>query len=164
MNLLYTICRASALLGAAIAVAVALMTSISVVGRWLFKTPIQGDVELTQLGIGLALSLFVPWCQLKGSNIIVDFFTQKASARTNQKLDGIGTLLIGVTLLLLSWRTGVGALSVREAGETSMILSLPGWWIYAALAPGLALAALISFIQTGLHFTGKPLTVLSEPS
>jgi TRAP-type C4-dicarboxylate transport system permease small subunit len=65
---------------------------------------------------------------------------------------------------LLAWRTGVGALAVREASETSMILGLPGWWVYAALAPGLLLAALISFTQASLLFRGKPLSLLSEPA
>jgi len=49
--------------------------------------------------------------------------------------------------VLLAWRTGVGAISVRQAGETTMILSVPMWWAYASLAPGLALAALIALIQ-----------------
>jgi TRAP-type C4-dicarboxylate transport system permease small subunit len=164
MQLLYSLSRWSALIGAAIAMIVAAMTSVSVLGRWLLKWPIPGDVELTQLGIGIALSLCVPWCQLKGSNIIVDFFTQSASESTQRKLDGLGTLLMGITLSLLAWRTGVGAVSVKEAGETSMILSLPGWWIYAALAPGLALAAIISFTQSALQLRGKSISALSEPS
>ncbi len=164
MKLLYSLSRWSALIGAAIAMLVAAMTSVSVMGRWLLKSPIQGDVELTQLGIGIALSLCVPWCQLKGSNIIVDFFTQNASESTQRKFDGLGSLLIGITLVLLAWRTGVGAMSVKESGETSMILSLPGWWIYAALAPGLALAAIISFTQAAFQFSGKSISALCEPS
>ena len=41
--------------------------------------PIQGDVELTQFGIAVCISLCLPWCQLHGANIIVDFFTQRAA-------------------------------------------------------------------------------------
>lgn len=152
------------MIGAAIAVVVATMTTISVIGRAFFQKPISGDVELTQLGIGIALSLCVPWCQLKGGNIIVDFFTQNAKESTQRKLDGIGTILMAVMLALLAWRTTVGAWSVYQAGETSMILALPGWWVYAALAPGLALATAICLAQTVLHFSGKPLTDLSEPT
>jgi TRAP-type C4-dicarboxylate transport system permease small subunit len=164
MYLLYHLSRWSAILGAAIAVAVAAMTTVSVLGRYFIKTPISGDVELTQLGIGIALSLCVPWCQLKCSNIIVDFFTQKTSGSAQQKMDGIGAVLLGVMLLLLAWRTGAGAFAVNQAGETSMILTLPGWWVYAALAPGLLLAALICFAQASLLFRGKPLSQLSEPA
>jgi TRAP-type C4-dicarboxylate transport system permease small subunit len=164
VRLLFNLSRWAAILGAAIAVVVAAMTTLSVVGRAFFLKPISGDVELTQLGIGIALSLCVPWCQIKGGNIIVDFFTQNASESTQRKLDGIGTLLMAIMVALLSWRTAVGAISVSQAGETSMILGLPGWCVYAALAPGLALAAAICLTQTYLHFSGKPLTLLSEPS
>ena len=53
----------------------------------------------------------------------------------------------------LAWRTSVGAISVREAGETTMIISLPMWWAYASLAPGLGLSALIALAQTVDHWT-----------
>jgi TRAP-type C4-dicarboxylate transport system permease small subunit len=58
---------------------------------------------------------------------------------------------------LLAWRTGVGAIAVREAGETSMILGLPMWWVYASLGPGLALAALIAVVQAVLRFRNAPM-------
>jgi TRAP-type C4-dicarboxylate transport system permease small subunit len=38
------------------------------------------------------------------------------------------------------------------------------WWVYASLAPGLALAALVALVQAGLHFTGRPLSLLTQPS
>jgi TRAP-type C4-dicarboxylate transport system permease small subunit len=58
---------------------------------------------------------------------------------------------------LLAWRTGVGALAVHDAQETTMILSLPMWWAYASLAPGLALAALIAIVQASRLLRGLPL-------
>jgi TRAP-type C4-dicarboxylate transport system permease small subunit len=154
-----------ALAGAAVALGAALMVVASVVLRALTTRPIQGDVELTQFAVALAISLSLPWCQLHGANILVDFFTQRLSPRANRRLDAIGSLLIAAMCALLSWRTSVGALSVREAGETSMILSLPMWWVYASLAPGLALAALIALVQTLLHWREAPIAALSgEPS
>ena len=48
---------------------------------------------------------------------------------------------------LLAWRSAAGALAVREAGETTMILGLPMWISYGALAPGLALTAVIALLQ-----------------
>ena len=62
-------------------------------------------------------------------------------------LDAIGNLFLVLLYGLLAWRTSVGALSVREAGETTMIISLPMWWAYACLAPGLALAGWVALVQ-----------------
>ena len=146
-----------ALLGAAAALAVALMTVASIAGRALWSTPIPGDVELTQFGIAWALSLSLPWCQLRGANISVDFFTQHLRERKMRVLDGMGAVLLALMCTLLAWRTSVGALAVREAGETSMILALPMWWAYASLAPGLALAAVVALVQAARHFRGLPL-------
>jgi TRAP-type C4-dicarboxylate transport system permease small subunit len=133
--------------GAGVALCVGFMTTASVIMRALWDTPIPGDVELTQIGIALAISLCLPVCQLRRANILVDFFTERCSGRTRQVLDGLGCWLLVVMYGLLAWRTGVGAIAVRSAGETTMIISLPMWWAYASLAPGLALAALIAWLQ-----------------
>jgi TRAP-type C4-dicarboxylate transport system permease small subunit len=145
-----------AISGAGLALLVAGMTGFSVVSRWLTSKPIQGDVELTQLGIALSISLCVPWCQMRNSNIIVDFFTQNFKKRTQDFFDGVGCILLALMCAVLAWRTGVGALSVHQATETTMILGLPMWWVYAALAPGLALTAIICLIQAWLYFTNQP--------
>jgi TRAP-type C4-dicarboxylate transport system permease small subunit len=149
-----------ALVGGAAALVAALLTVTSVALRWITSQPIQGDVELTQFAIALAISLCVPWCQLQGANIIVDFFTQRLPAARIRVLDGIGALLMAVMFALLAWRTGVGAIAVHAAGETSMIRALPMWWVYASLAPGLALAALIALAQAVLRLRGLPLDAL----
>ena len=143
--------------GAATALAVALTTVASVALRALTSRPIQGDIEITQFGIALAISLMLPWCQWRSANIIVDFFTQQLRVQRLRILDGIGCVLIALMYLLLAWRTGVGAQAVFAAGETSMIRSWPMWWVYASLAPGLALAALIALAQAAMHFGGRPL-------
>lgn len=144
-----------AMVGGLCASLVALMTVVSVTGRAAFSMPIQGDVELTQLGVALCISLCLPWCQVHGANIIVDFFTQKVGPRRQATLDGIGALALATMTALLAWRTAVGAVSIHEAGETSVILGLPMWWTYAMLAPGLALTCLVALIQSALLFSGR---------
>ena len=151
-----------ALLGGLCASGVALMTVVSVAGRAAIGKPIQGDVELTQLGVALCISLCLPWCQVRGANIIVDFFTQKVGRRKLAVLDGVGALALAVMTALLSWRTAVGAVSIHEAGETSVILGLPMWWTYAMLAPGLALTSVVALVQAGLLFGGRDIKDLQQ--
>jgi TRAP-type C4-dicarboxylate transport system permease small subunit len=143
-----------AMLGGLCASLVAVMIVVSVAGRALVSTPIQGDVELTQFGVALCISLCLPWCQIHGANIIVDFFTQKAGPRATAILDGVGAIALAVMTALLAWRTAVGAVSIHEAGETTVILGLPMWWTYVMLAPGLALTCLVALVQAGLQFGG----------
>lgn len=147
--------RAFALLGGVCMGAVALMVAWSIVGRALWARPVPGDVELTQFGIGLAISLGLPWCQLRGGHIAVDFFTQRAPPALNRRLDAAGGLLMAGMAGLLAWRTSIGALAAAGSFETTMILSLPMWWTYAVLAPGLGLAAAIALVQAAQRLAGR---------
>jgi TRAP-type C4-dicarboxylate transport system permease small subunit len=158
MNLwLKKISLAFAVLGGLVACACAAVVCVSIVMRAALSSPIAGDVELTQFGIALCISLCLPWAQLHGANIVVDFFTQSLPERAGRRLDAVGAVLLAAMCALLSWRTSVGAMSVHEAGETSMILGLPMWWAYASLAPGLALTALIALVQAARCWRGGPL-------
>ena len=159
--LLRRVAAAFALIGAAVALAAAVMVVTSIVLRALTTRPIQGDVELTQFAVAFAISLSLPWCQLRGANIIVDFFTQRLRERNVRRLDALGSVLIAAMCALLAWRSAVGALGVREATESSMILGLPMWWVYASLAPGLALAALVALVQAWMHWNAQPMTRLT---
>lgn len=148
--------RAFAIVGAAVSLAVALMVMVSIAGRSLAARPIPGDVELTQFGIALCISLCLPWAQVRRANIFVDFFTQRLSDGATRRLDGVGALLLAAMCLLLAWRSAVGALSVAEAHEASMILDLPMWWVYASLVPGLTLTAAVALWQAQRHWSGQP--------
>ncbi|MEY2782400.1 MAG: putative small permease component [Pseudomonadota bacterium] len=145
--LLAPVCRAFGAVGAFVALATGFLTCASVLMRAVWSAPIPGDVEMTQMGIAFAISMCLPYCQLQKANIIVDFFTQSTSAGTRKILDAIGSLMLVLLYGLLAWRSSVGAFSVREAGETTMIIGLPMWWAYACLAPGLALAGWVALVQ-----------------
>jgi TRAP-type C4-dicarboxylate transport system permease small subunit len=161
LSVLRRVVAVFAVAGSAIALGTGVLVVTSVTLRALITKPIPGDVELTQFGVALAISLALPWCQLHGSNIIVDFFTQRLRERANRLLDGVGCLLIAVMCALLAWRTGIGAVSVREAHEASMILDLPMWWVYASLAPGLALTAVVALVQAAMYLRGDDLAALT---
>ncbi len=139
--------KVCAALGALVALATGLLTTVSVVSRALWSRPIPGDVEITQMAVALAISLCIPYCQIRRANIVVDFFPQSMRASFLRGLDAAGQLTLALIYALLAWRTLVGAISVQQAGETTMIIALPMWWAYACLAPGLALACLIALMQ-----------------
>ena len=115
---------ALALAGGAILAGIALLTTASILGRWLFATPIFGDVELVQTGCAMMIALALPYCQLKRAHIIVDFFTQGARPAVRGALDAFGSVALGLVCLVLAWRAGVGVAEMREAGETTMVLGL----------------------------------------
>ncbi len=137
------ICRWFAVIGGMVLVAMTLMSVASIAGRSLFGKPVPGDFELIQIGCAISVGAFLPWCQMQGGNIIVDFFTVRVGARAQAWLDVFGAVLLAAVMLLVAWRTAVGALAVRAAGETSMIMGFPSWIGYAFMVPGFALTAIV---------------------
>jgi TRAP-type C4-dicarboxylate transport system permease small subunit len=136
--------RGVALAGGVILVALTLMSVASVAGRALLGTPVPGDFELVQIGCGAAIAAFLPYCQLQRGNIIVDFFTVRASPRVQGALDTFGALLLALVMAVLAWRTAVGMVAVRAGGEVSMIVGFPIWIGYAAIVPSLVLATVVA--------------------
>jgi TRAP-type C4-dicarboxylate transport system permease small subunit len=136
--------RGFAFAGGAILVALTGMSVASIAGRALRGTPVPGDFELVQVGCGAAIAAFLPYCQLRRGNIIVDFFTVRASRRVQAALDAFGAALLALVMALLAWRTAAGMVAVRAAGEVSMIVGFPIWIGYAAIVPSLVLAALVA--------------------
>ena len=149
MKVLSLLARACAVLAGVILTAITLVTCVSLIGRNTIGTTLVGDYELTAAAAGAAVALFMPWCQLKRDNIIVDFFTARASARTNDLLDRFGALLLGAVMVLLAWRTAVGGISAFRSNSTTMMLGFPEWIVYAAMVPPLVLTAVIALVQTG---------------
>lgn len=142
---------ALALAGGSVLLLVVAVTVASVLGRWIQSAPVPGDIELVQLGTAAALALFLPWCQLHGSHLIVDIFTARTTTLAQRRLDRVAQLLAAGVLGLLAIRAAAGIADLRAAGETSMVLGLPLWLAYAAMVPSLALAALIALLGAWRH-------------
>ena len=106
-------------------------TVTSVVGRAVFASPILGDAEIVEIGSALAIFSFLPYCQLRGGNIVVDVFTTGASWRTRALLDAVNGVVFTLVILLLTWRTLVGGIDAFGRTELSMFLRIPTWWGYA---------------------------------
>jgi TRAP-type C4-dicarboxylate transport system permease small subunit len=126
---------------------ITLMTCYSLIGRNTTGATISGDFELTGVATGAAIALFMPLCQLKRGNIIVDFFTAKVSERINAQLDRFGALMMSATFVLLSWRTSLGGLSAYETQSGTMMVGFPEWIVYATMVPPFMLTAVIALAQ-----------------
>jgi TRAP-type C4-dicarboxylate transport system permease small subunit len=142
-----------AYVGGAIVAAIGIMSVISITGRALWARPIRGDFELVEIGIAVAGSLFLAYCQITAGNIFVDIFTIRAGDRAKKAMDSLGALLMGGMFALVLWRTSIGMTEIRHSGETSMLMGFPIWVGYACALPGLALASIVALAQ-GLGLIG----------
>ena len=152
MRVLELLAKFCAILAGFILTAITLMTCASLIGRNTTGWTLVGDFELTGVAAGAAVALFLPWCQARRGNIIVDFVTARASERTTAALDRFGALLLGLAMVLLAWRAWVGGLSSYNAHSTTMMLGFPEWIVYAFMVPPMVLTAVIALWQAARGF------------
>lgn len=115
--------------GAALLTALAVLV-VTVIGG-AFGRPLLGDSELVELLCGIAVFAFLPYCQLRGSNVIVDFFTQPLPKRAQHFLDFVMNIAFTAVAAVLAWRLAAGGVTAWERARRSMFLQLPDWWGYA---------------------------------
>lgn len=142
---------ALALAGGLVLTGLMLMSITSIAGRWLFSRPLPGDFELVEIGTGLAIFLFLPACQLRGANVIVDFFTTGMSRRGQAWLDAFGALLYTLAAALFAWRLVFGGLDYLRYGEKTMVLGLPLWWSFVLILPASVWLALVTGYTMARH-------------
>jgi TRAP-type C4-dicarboxylate transport system permease small subunit len=147
MKLLELLARACAVTAGVLLTLITLMTCVSLIGRNTTGWTIVGDFELTGAAAGAAIALFLPWCQLERANIIVDFFTARASAATQATLDRLGALLLALAMGLLAWRSAIGGWNAWKSQAGTMMLGFPEWIVYVGIVPALALTSVIAFTQ-----------------
>lgn len=126
-RVLYSISKILAIFGGVLLFVLAMMMSISITGRFFFSAPVPGDFELVEIGTGLAVFAFLPYCQLMRGNVLVDFFMNFAPRRAQIFCDTLGALIYVLIAALLTWRMIYGGFDMYNYGEKSLTINFPRW-------------------------------------
>jgi len=155
MKTLENLAKFSAILAGLLLTLITLMTCASLIGRNTLGITITGDFELTGVAAGAAIALFMPFCQVRRGNIIVDFFSAKFGDKTNLALDRFGALLLALVFALLAWRTTLGGLNSWRTNSETQIIGFPEWVAYASMVPPFVLAMAIGLYQALFGFAAS---------
>ncbi|MFY9509495.1 MAG: TRAP transporter small permease subunit [Rubrivivax sp.] len=153
-KLLTLLAKACAVLAGCLLTVITLMTCVSLIGRNTTGWTIVGDFELSGSAAGAAIALFLPWCQVRRGNIIVDFFTTGASDAARDGMDRLGALLYAAVMGLMAWRSGIGGWNAWQSQAGSMMMGFPEWIVYCGIVPPLALCVVIGLVQALHGFDG----------
>ncbi|MDP3417804.1 TRAP transporter small permease [Falsiroseomonas sp.] len=135
--------RALAFLGGVSLLVAALVTTISVILRWLTSQPIRGDFEIVSIASGVGVFGFLAYGTLMRANILVDTFTNWLPRRAAGVVDGFWMLVWAAVTLWLAERMTLGAIeTLRNGMRTIGLLALPYWWAVAIGA--------LAFAMTGV--------------
>lgn len=126
------------------------MSIVSIVGRKLFSAPVQGDVELMQMGAAIGAAAFLPLCELHDHHIKVDALTTWMSNRARASLDTLAHVLLTLAAAAITWRTGMAVHDAMSSGEVSTLLSVPVWQPVALLVPSFALLTCCGIYRAAL--------------
>ena len=128
---------------------IVLLTTASIIGRSLLTAgiccgPVPGDFEMVEIASGVAVFMFLPFCQLKRGHVTVDIFSGVLGPRGVLATDLIGNILMTAAAVVILWRLELGFEDKLRSGETTFILALPLWWGYGLSLIGAAAFALVS--------------------
>jgi TRAP-type C4-dicarboxylate transport system permease small subunit len=122
----------------------------SVVSDKLFATPLPGVYEIAQVGVGVAMFMFLPYCQITGANVTADIFTAGLSRRWQAVLTALGCALATAFAGLLLWRMYYGLIDFQIYRETTAIYQFPHWIAFIPILISLALlvvSAAVNFFE-----------------
>jgi TRAP-type C4-dicarboxylate transport system permease small subunit len=155
LRLLDGLARLLALFGGALAVCLALLVSTSITLRALGLGGVRGDFEFVQMGVALIVFAFMPWCQARRGNVMVDSFTTRLPPRFQAALDALWEVVFAGMMALIAWRLGAGALEAARSSTTTMVLLLPIAPAIAACAILAGFTALIALAMAIVRFRGR---------
>jgi TRAP-type C4-dicarboxylate transport system permease small subunit len=155
LRLLDGLARLLALFGGALAVCLALLVSTSITLRALGLGGVRGDFEFVQMGVALIVFAFMPWCQARRGNVMVDSFTTRLPPRFQAALDALWEVVFAGMMALIAWRLGAGALEAARSTTTTMVLLLPIAPAIAACAILAGFTALIALAMAIVRFRGR---------
>lgn len=124
------------------------MSIVSIIGRKLFATPIQGDMELLQMGAAIGSAAFLPLCELHDHHIKVDALTTWLSERARAALDALAHALLMLASGVITWRTALYAIEAHENMEVSTLLLVPLWQPVVLMVPSFVLLTLAALHRT----------------
>ena len=153
-NLWQSLITGWALVGGLILIIIVCINVFSIIGG-IFLIPFQGDFELTQIGVAVAVFCFLPYCQLYKHNISAEIFTSRANIKTQLLLSIIASLVAFLFSILLVWRMYEGMSDQRAYSYTSTILQFPIWIAFLPIIFSLCLLAIASLITLKQDFNSR---------
>lgn len=126
-----------AIAGGLLSLCTAVLVVVSVTGRKFFNTPVNGDFEMVQMATAVSIFSFLPYCQARRGNIVVDTFLNWLPGRAINIIDAVWDVVYAGMMGLIGYCMMAGVLEHYRSGQTTMLLQIIVW-------PALALCATLA--------------------
>ena len=140
---------AALIFGGLAAVALAammLLTVTDVVLRMFFRAPIQGTLELVELGLACTVFLALPAVFLRDEHLVVDVVDHFAKRPLVRLLDLASAVVSAALLALMAWQMVSLAQTTREFGDVTSDLSIPRIYYWVPVLFGVVASAAATLV------------------
>ena len=121
-----------AVLSAGLLFVLMMITTVDVVGRYVFNNPLAGSTELIELFLGLLIFATIPLLCRNDDHVVVDLVENHFSAAFRRQRDKVMHILMAGSLLTLSYGLMLLGKRAQRDALVSEILALPvAWFLYA---------------------------------
>jgi TRAP-type C4-dicarboxylate transport system permease small subunit len=123
------------------------VTTVDVIGRYIFNWPLRGGFELTELLLLTLVFAGLPLVSRADEHVTLDFIDGLLGPRGRALLRRLVDLVCGVIILALAWRVYIKAGKIAGYGDTTDVLHiLVGPFVYF-MALMVAVTAIVHLIK-----------------
>jgi TRAP-type C4-dicarboxylate transport system permease small subunit len=133
-------------LAAVFLAAMVLLTVADIALRAFFRYPIQGMLELVELGLACTIFLALPAVFLRDEHLVVDVIDHLVRPGIVRLLDLLGALVSLGVLVVMAWQMVPLARTMHEFGDVTSDLSIPKLWYWIPVLLGVIASALATLV------------------
>jgi TRAP-type transport system small permease protein len=103
------------------------LVTIGVVARYLFNSPLRGDMEIQELMMVLIVFIAFPFCQMEKGNVYVELLIDRLKGRSKAILQSCAYFAGLIIIALIIWQTGLRAFHglANIKSDITLTLAIP---------------------------------------
>ncbi|MBN2041994.1 MAG: TRAP transporter small permease [Spirochaetes bacterium] len=108
-------------------VAMMLLSTADVIGRYFFNSPVLGAYEITEYLMIIIVFSFFAFTQSEKGHINVDIAYNLLPSKVQVAFERFNHVICLIMLILVTWRGIYRVIDIMEAGEESLLLKIPDY-------------------------------------
>lgn len=143
--------------GTVLLVVMMLVTTIDVIGRYIFNSPLSGASEIAEFLQVIVVYFGIAYTATQKGHVAVDFLFTRLSQRGQRFLASFVSLVGAALFALIAWQSIAQSLVFKMTTRSSPVLEIPVWPFVLVVAFGSGLISIVLFgdfiesLSTELH-------------